>query len=786
MIYSYKEVYEATLNYFENDILATDVWINKYALRNRNNELLELTPCDMHHRITNELTEIENTYVHPMSYYTIFDALNDFLYIVPQGSPMYGIGNDTPVSLGNCFVIGDATDSYGSICKIDEEQIQLMKRRGGVGHDLSHIRPKGSFVNNAAHTSTGVVPFMERYSNSTREVAQGGRRGALMLSLDATHSDILDFIQVKKDKTKVIGANISVKLSNNFMVNKSDDAEYNKIWNTIMESAHQCAEPGVLFWDTILNESPTKGYGKEWEPISTNPCGEIPLCPYDSCRLLAFNLYNYVDNKFSPESEFNFKLFAEHIRLAVRIMDDIVDLEIRKINQIINLLATNLDTTQVERNLWQKILDKTTKGRRIGISITGLADMLAAMNLKYATEQATEVAKVVQKFLAITSFIEDINLAKERGAFPLWKIEADKESSYIQRILSEIDDETRNQYLTYGRRHIGMLTISPTGSVSLLTQTSSGIEPVFEIVYTRKRKANQNETYTNIDKNGDKWIEYNVIHKPFKDWYLNSPVNLGNIEDLTISQINQLIKVSPYKNATSGIINVFEKVRMQGFMQKWVDHSISNTVNLPEEVTVEQVSDLYEYAWTVGCKGLTIYRKGSRDSILTDTSVISNSKTSRPPSIPSEVHNVTVDGKAWTIIIGLMDNKPYEIFALQDKGVHIKNTNGTLSKIDKTYSFSSNIVDIDDIVSHYTTGEEEFTTRMISRLLREGIPIIDIINDANKTRTCVSAFSQGIKRVLSRYIDIQSGLTCPFCGKNTYIIEEGCGKCSSCGDSKCN
>ena len=640
--YTYQDAYEATLKYFDGDELAARVWASKYALKDSFGHLYELTPDDMHHRIAGEIARIEKKYPNPMSEEKIFDLMSHFRYIVPQGSPMAGIGNNFQVgSLSNCFVIGldGEPDSYGGIIKIDEEQVQLMKRRGGVGHDLSHIRPKGSPVKNSALTSTGLVPFMERYSNSTREVAQDGRRGALMLTVSIKHPDSESFIDAKMTEGKVTGANVSVRIDDDFMQAAVEGKEYTqqypvtgdkpiyekkidatKLWAKIIHNAWKSAEPGVLFWDTITRESVPDCYADlGFRTISTNPCGEIPLCPYDSCRLIAINLYSYVENPFTPEARFNYELFSEHVGYAQRMMDDIIDLEMEKINKIIDKIASDPETDEVkqtELNLWNKIRTKTLKGRRTGVGTTAEGDMVAAMGLRYGTEEATEFSVSVHRALALAAYRSSVNMASERGAFEIFNAEREKNNPFINR-LREADPELYELMLKHGRRNIACLTIAPTGTTSLLTQTTSGIEPVFLPVYKRRRKVNPSDKDVHVDfvdENGDSFEEYIVYHHKFITWMKTNGIEVRN--DYTQEQINDLVARSPYFKATSNDVDWVNKVRMQGNVQKWVDHSISVTINLPNDISEEMVGKLYVEAWRSGCKGCTVYRDGSGAGVL--------------------------------------------------------------------------------------------------------------------------------------------------------------------------
>ncbi len=694
--YTTDEAFEASLNYFGGDELAARVWVSKYALKDSYGNLYEKTPADMHRRLAGEIARIEKNYPDPMSEQEIFDLLDKFRYIVPQGSPMTGIGNEHQIaSLSNCFVIGldGKPDSYGGVIKIDEEQVQLMKRRGGVGHDLSHIRPKGTPVKNSALTSTGLVPFMERYSNSTREVAQDGRRGALMLSVSIKHPDSEAFIDAKMTEGKVTGANVSVRLDDEFMKAAIAGSTYRQqypidaenpeivrdtdakaLWEKIVHNAWKSAEPGVLFWDTIIRESVPDSYADlGFQTISTNPCGEIPLCPYDSCRLLAVNLYSYVSNPFTQEARFDFDLFNSHIRKAQRIMDDIIDLEAEKIDKIIEKIESDPETEEVkatELNLWKKIRTKTLLGRRTGVGTTGEGDMLAALGLRYGTPQATDFSENVHKAIALAAYRESVELARQRGAFAIFDAAREENNPYIKR-LAEADPQLYEDMKKYGRRNIACLTIAPTGTTSLMTRTTSGIEPVFMPVYKRRRKINPNDTDVRIDfvdENGDAFEEYIVYHPKFVTWMETAGLEVR--QDYTQEQIDELVAKSPYYKATSNDVDWLEKVRMQGRVQKWVDHSISVTINLPNDVSESLVNDLYVEAWKSGCKGCTVYRDGSRSGVLVSLSKKKTEShaeaaphvTKRPIELEADVVRFQNNKEKWIAFVGLIDGKPYEIF----------------------------------------------------------------------------------------------------------------------------
>jgi len=766
--YSQEEAYQSSLAYFKGDDLAAQVWINKYALKDSVGNLYELNPDDMHLRIAREITRIEQKYPNPFTEKEVFDLIKNFKYIVPQGSPMAGIGNPYQIaSLSNCFVIGNegASDSYGGIMKIDQEQVQLMKRRGGVGHDLSHIRPKGSPVKNSALTSTGLVPFMERYSNSTREVAQDGRRGALMLSVSINHPDAEEFIDAKMEQGKVTGANVSVRIDDEFMksvenktpytqkfpihsiepkVSKNIDA--NKLWDKIVHNAWQSAEPGILFWDTIINESVPDCYADlGYKTVSTNPCGEIPLCPYDSCRLLAINLFSYVEEPFTENATFNFKLFKEHIAAAQRIMDDIIDLELEKVDAIlakINADPELEDTKGVEKQLWQHIKEKAINGRRTGIGITAEGDMLAALGLRYGSEDANTFSIEVHKTIAVEAYRASVYTAKERGSFEIFDAEREKENPFILR-LKEADEKLYYEMLEYGRRNIALLTIAPTGTTSLMTQTTSGIEPVFLPVYKRRRKVNpsdQNVNVTFVDEVGDSWEEYVVFHLRFKQWMEANGIETE--KKYSQEELDKIVQQSPYYKATSNDVDWLSKVRLQGAVQKWVDHSISVTINLPNDVPEELVGKLYLEAWKVGCKGVTVYRDGSRSGVLVANEpdaeeTLIHFPTKRPQILEADIVRFQNNKEKWIAFIGIIDDKPYEIFTgLADDedgiliprwvedGLIIKNRDedGT-SRYDFQYKNKRGYKTTIEGLSHKFNPEFWNYAKLISSTLRHGMPI---------------------------------------------------------------
>ena len=835
--YTFDEAYEASVKYFKGDEMAAKVWVSKYAIKDSFGAIFELDPDDMHRRIAKELARIEKKYPNPMSEDEIYELLRDFKYIVPQGGPMTGIGNKYQIaSLSNCFVIGTPgnADSYGGILKVDEEQVQLMKRRGGVGHDLSHIRPKGSPVLNSALTSTGVVPFMERYSNSTREVAQDGRRGALMLSISIKHPDSEKFIDAKMEAGKITGANVSVKLDDEFMRAsisgkpyvqqyplESSNPKYRQevnaadIWKKIIHNAWKSAEPGVLFWDTIIRESVPDCYADlGYRTVSTNPCGEIPLCPYDSCRLIALNLYSYVENPFTPNAKFNFELFKKHAHAAQRIMDDIIDLELEKIDAIQEKISNDPEDEEikaVERNLWQKIRNKTIEGRRTGIGITAEGDMLAALNLTYGSEIATDFAVEVHKSLAIESYRSSVYLAKDRGAFPIYNAQREKNNPFINRIKNE-DEELYNEMVKYGRRNIALLTIAPTGTTSLMTQTTSGIEPVFMPYYKRRRKVNPNDknvTVSFTDKVGDSWEEFIVFHHKFLTWMEVNGYNPDEVKSYSDEQVQDLVKKSPYFGATSNDVDWVSKVRMQGMIQKWVDHSISVTVNLPENVTEEVVAKVYQTAWESGCKGCTVYREGSREGVL-----ISNKKekveenenfpNKRPQVLECDVIRFKNNHEDWVAFVGLYENRPYEVFTglteddvlpipkavTKGKIIKIKDENGSrydFQYVDK-YGYTNTIGGL----SHMFNKEFWNYAKLISGVLRNGMPIPDVVNLVSSLRLdseTINTWKAGVERALRKYIPdgtkAKTGKKCTECGSESLVYQEGCLHCKNCGHSKC-
>lgn len=847
--YTYDEAFKASLEYFGGDELAARVWVNKYAMKDSFGHIFERSPRDMHHRIAAEIARIEKKYNNPVSEEDVFALLDHFRYLVPAGSPMTGIGNHHQIaSLSNCFVIGidGNADSYGAIMKLDEEQVQLMKRRGGVGHDLSGIRPKGSPVKNSALTSTGIVPFMERYSNSTREVAQDGRRGALMLSIAIRHPEAEAFIDAKMTEGKITGANVSVKVDDEFMRCATEGRPYHQqfpissnsplvekdidataLWHKIVHNAWKSAEPGVLFWDTILRESIPDCYADlGFRTVSTNPCGEIPLCPYDSCRLLAINLYSYVENPFTPQATFNFELFKKHVAMAQRFMDDIIDLEQEKIDAIFNKVANDPQSDEVkytERHLWEKIKHKTAQGRRTGVGITAEGDMLAALGLRYGTEEATEMAVKVQQTLALSAYASSVNMAKERGAFPIYDAKREENNPFVLRI-KEHDAALYDDMVKYGRRNIACLTIAPTGTTSLMTQTTSGIEPVFMPVYKRRRKVNPNDTNVHVDfvdETGDSFEEYIVYHPKFITWM--KAQGLDTEKRYTQEEIDELVARSPYYKATANDVDWLMKVRMQGAIQKWVDHSISVTVNLPNSVDEELVNRLYVEAWKSGCKGCTIYRDGSRAGVLVSTQKTDKKKKKqeedlltkgmklpevterRPDVLECDVVRFQNNKEKWVAFVGLLDGHPYEIFTgLQDdeEGIVLPKT-VTKGRIIKTvlpdgtkrYDFQFQNkrgykMTVEGLSEKFNKEYWNYA-KLISGVLRYRMPIenvIKLVNSLQLESENINTWKVGVSRALKKYVidgTEAKGQKCPNCGHETLVYQEGCLICKHCGASRC-
>ena len=839
--YTFDEAYAASLDYFTGDELAAKVWVNKYALKDAYGNIYEQSPADMHRRLAREIARVERKYPNPLTEDQLFELFDHFRYIVPQGSPMTGIGNDHQIaSLSNCFVIGveGNADSYGAVIRIDEEQVQLMKRRGGVGHDLSHIRPKGSPVKNSALTSTGLVPFMERYSNSTREVAQDGRRGALMLTVSIKHPDAESFIDAKMTEGKVTGANVSVKIDDEFMQAVINDTPYRQqypiagpdpmvkkdisarsLWKKIIHNAWKSAEPGVLFWDTILRESVPDSYADlGFRTVSTNPCGEIPLCPYDSCRLLAINLYSYVVNPFTPDAHFDFDLFKKHVGLAQRIMDDIIDLESEKIDKILEKIDSDPEADEIkrtERELWQRIRRKTLMGRRTGVGITAEGDMLAALNLRYGTEEATDVAEEIQKTLALAAYSSSVELARDRGAFEIYDAEREKNNPFIAR-LREADPALYERMTKFGRRNIACLTIAPTGTTSLMTQTTSGIEPVFLPVYKRRRKVNPNDTDVHIDyvdETGDAFEEYVVFHHKFVTWMLANGYPAA--KKYTSAEIDDMIAHSPYYKATSNDVDWVQKVKMQGRIQRWVDHSISVTINLPNDVSEDLVDQLYVEAWRSGCKGCTVYRDGSRAGVLIsaeDKKKKGETKmappqivSTRPQELDADVVKFQNNREKWIAFVGLLNGRPYEIFtglADDEEGIMLPKTveKGSIIKSydsdgRKHYDFQFKNkrgfkMTLEGLDSKFEPEYWNYA-KLISGVLRYGMPItqvIKLVQEMELNNESINTWKNGVARALKKYLPNGTevkGQECPNCGSETLVYQEGCLLCANCGATEC-
>jgi len=840
--YTFEEALADATNYFKGDELAANVWLNKYALKDSDGHIFESNPDQMHRRMAKEIARIESKYANSYSEEEIYDVLKGFKYIIPQGGPMTGIGNDFQIgSLSNCFVIGNEgnSDSYGGVMKIDEEQVQLMKRRGGVGHDLSHIRPKGSPVKNSALTSTGVVPFMERYSNSTREVAQDGRRGALMLSISIKHPDAEHFIDAKMDGTKVTGANVSVRIDDEFMRAVKSNSEYTQqypivsdnpmysksvnakaLWDKIIHNAWKSAEPGILFWDTVINESIPDSYADlGFRTVSTNPCGEIPLCPYDSCRLLAVNLYSYVENPFTESASFNYEKFDKHTQIAQRIMDDIVDLEIEKVNRILDKIEADPESIEVKRtelNLWQKIKTKSIQGRRTGVGITAEGDMLAALGYKYGTKEATEFSTEVHKKFALAAYRSSVTMAQERGAFPIYDSIREEKNPMIQRIKAA-DEELYTDMVKYGRRNIALLTIAPTGTTSLMSQTSSGIEPVFMVSYKRRRKVNPNDKKVKIDfvdEVGDSWEEFHVFHHKFVTWLEANGYNSEEVAKMEEEELNKIIAKSPYHGATANDVDWVEKVRLQGAVQKWIDHSISVTVNVPNDVPEDMVSQIYQTGWESGCKGITVYRDGSRSGVLVANDkkaeneeiinqFLETNAPKRPDKLEAEIIQFNNENEKWIAVVGLLDGRPYEIFTGASKESFT-----ILSQVQRGWVIKSKSDDgktrydfqYEDSHGYKTTIEglsrtfnEEYWNyaKLISGVLRHGMPlnfVVDMVDNLHLSDETLNTWKKGVVRSLKKFIPDgtkPAENTCPSCKEPSLVYEEGCLNCKSCGHSKC-
>ncbi len=835
---TFDEAFKSSKEYFGGDELAARVWANKYALKDSYGNLFERNPDEMHIRLAKEIARIENKYPNSMSEEKVYSLLKEFKYIIPQGGPMSGIGNKYQVaSLSNCFVIGhkNPADSYGGIMKIDQEQVQLMKRRGGVGHDLSHIRPQGSPVLNSALTSTGVVPFMERYSNSTREVAQDGRRGALMLSISSKHPDVEKFIDAKLEAGKVTGANVSVRIDDAFMQSVVSNKPYvqqypvdskdplfkqttdaSQIWKKIVHNAWKSAEPGILFWDTIINESVADSYADlGYRTVSTNPCGEIPLCPYDSCRLLAINLYSYVENPFTKEAKFNFDLFKEHVGYAQRIMDDIIDLELENIDAILGKIEgdpEDYEVKMVEDKLWRNIRKKAAEGRRTGVGITAEGDMLAALGLRYGSEIAVDFSEEVHKTVALSAYRSSVDMAKERGAFEIFDAQKEKNNPFILR-LKEQDEQLYSDMVQFGRRNIALLTIAPTGTTSLMTQTTSGIEPVFMPVYKRRRKVNPNDPETTvsfIDEIGDSWEEYYVFHHKFVDWLNINGYNPEEVKAMSNEDIDLIVEKTPYYKATSTDVDWVSKVKMQGRIQKWVDHSISVTINLPEDATEDLVGQLYVTAWESGCKGVTVYREGSRSGVLISNKTEKKAEekitdNKRPKSLNAEIIRFNNNDEKWIAFVGIKDERPYEVFTgLADeemfpipksisKGhiIKVKDREGK-SRYDFQYIDKYGYENTFGGLSHMFQKEFWNYAKLISGVLRHGMPIPSVVRLVQSLRLdseTINTWKNGVERALKKYIPDGTkpkvGTKCSECGSESVVYQEGCLICHDCGHSKC-
>lgn len=834
------EAIEASIEYFKGDTLAAEVWVNKYALKDMKGNIYEKTPDDMHKRIAREFARIEKKHPNPHSYEEIYEAIKDFKYIVPQGSPMAGIGNNFQyVSISNCFVIGNDidSDSYGGILKLDQELVQLMKRRAGVGNDLSFVRPNNSPVMNSALTSTGVVPFMERYSNSTREVAQGGRRGALMLSISIDHPDSESFIDAKMEQGKVTGANVSVKMTDGFMkaaligddyqqqypvgsanptFTKTVDAK--RIWNKIIHNAWKSAEPGVLFWDTLIRESIPDCYADlGFRTISTNPCGEIPLCPNDSCRLMALNLYSYVNNPFTSKAEFDYELFNKHVKLAQRLMDDLIELELEKVDSIINKIKNDPepeDIKKTELNLWQKIKEKCKLGRRTGLGITAEGDMLAALGIKYGTNKGNKFSADLHMKLKHSAYGASCEMAQERGAFPIWDKEREKNNPFLLRIKEE-NPSLYNNLVTFGRRNIALLTVAPTGSVSIMTQTSSGIEPVFSIYYMRRRKINpddKNARVDFVDEVGDHWQEYPVFHHKFEDYLEAKGYDVNEVKAMSHAEINAIIEKSPYFGATSNDVDWVKKVEMQGMVQKHIDHSISVTVNLPNDISEEMVAKVYETGWKAGCKGMTVYRDGSRSGVLVSASekkaeekeklFQDHHAPKRPKKLEAEVLRFQNNLEKWIAVVGTLDGRPYEFFTGKLEGlpaipsniekgfvVKARGEDGT-SRYDFQYEDKDGYKVTIEGLSRSFDKEYWNYAKMISGVLRHGMPlpyVVDLVGSLNLEDDTLMTWKNGVTRVIKKFIPdgTKSDNKCPNCEQDSLVFQEGCLTCSNCGHAKC-
>ena len=828
VMYNYQEAYDATLQYFKNDELAASVFVNKYALQDSEGNYIEKSPEDMHQRLAREFARIEKQYDNPMSFEEIHNLFKDFKYIVPQGSPMSGIGNDAKIqSLSNCFVIEAPADSYAGILKTDQEQVQIMKRRGGVGFDVSTIRPKGMFTSNAAKTTDGIEVFLDRFSNSCREVAQGGRRGALMLSISVHHPQVMDFIEIKRDLTRVTGANISVRVTNEFMEAVKSDQKYqqrwpvdstepevekhvqaSEVWNALIEGAHASAEPGVLFWDTATNMTPSDAYADEgFGSVSTNPCGEIILSPYDSCRLMLINLTSFVKKQWTEDAFFDYGQFRIVAKKAQRLMDDMIDLEIEQVDKILAKIDDDPETEEVkyyERNLWHNIRKAALNGRRTGLGITGLGDALAMLGQIYGSDSSIETTEEIYKWLSLASYEESINLAEERGSFPVWRKEKESDHPFLTRIISSLTPEMQEKYQKYGRRNIANTTTAPAGSVSCLTQTTSGIEPAFMLYYTRRKKVQGEEQVMFVDDVGDKWTEFNVYHHKFRDYMEYSGFSEKD-------NLDRLVNDSPYFKATANEIDWRAKVKLQSVAQKWICHAISNTTNLPADIDVETVKDIYMLGWKLGCKGVTVYRDGSRSGVLVSseskekeeiTGIISRHAPKRPEILECDIVHTSVKGQKWVVLVGLFDGVPYEVIGGEAQQIEIpkKHKKGWLrkrsfktqnSKYDLTVGEGDDELTVKDVVSVFDNANHAGYTRVISTSLRHGVPVQFLVEQMQKDREAdLFSFSKVIARCLKNYIKdgtISTDKTCEVCGaENSLIYQEGCITCSACGYSKCS
>ena len=831
--YTYDEVFKASLEYFNGDELAAGVFVGKYALKDLEGNYHELTPKDMHNRLAREFARIEQKYPNPMSQDEIYDLFKDFRYVVPQGSPMSGIGNNYQIqSISNCFVIESPHDSYAGILHADQQQVQIMKRRGGVGFDISKIRPRGLSCENAARTTDGIELFMDRFSNSCREVAQGGRRGALMLSISVHHPQVIDFIKIKRDLTRVTGANISVRVTDKFMEAVQSGDQYlqqwpvdsdnpeiknyvdaREIWDALIEGAHASAEPGVLFWDTAKKMTPADVYEDEgFGSTSTNPCGEIILSPGDSCRLMLVNLTSFVSNPWGKGAEFNWGKYAATVRKAQRLMDDMIDLEIEHIDKILTKIDKDPEpdhVKKIEKELWEFIKAQAIRGRRTGLGITGLGDAIAMLDQTYGSEESIKTVEEMYKWLALNSYDESITLAKERGAFPICDVKREQGHPFLERIISELLPERIDDYHTYGRRNIANTTTAPAGSVSCLTQTTSGIEPAFQAMYKRRKKINPNDEGASvdfIDDLGDKWTEYTVYHHGFQQW-LNS-IHSPDVQDKHTSE--ELVEISPYNNSTANEIDWRSKVQLQAAAQKWVCHAISNTTNLPSDIDVETVKDIYKLGWELGCKGITVYRDGSRSGVLVsaddtdqeDNSITTRHAPKRPETLECDIHHTTIRGERWIVLVGLLDNKPYEVMGGRADLVEIprRYSKGFLTK--RSYKTTSNKYDltfglsedekgsIKDVVSVFDNPDNSGYTRAISTSLRHGVPVQFLVEQMHKDKeSSMFSFSKSVARCLKKYIEDGSKASvsvCTNCGsEDTIIYQEGCQTCTACGFGAC-